>query len=114
MGQQFTGVQFSNWSLWPHQSRLLVHLGIPEYNLDLHDMLPRIPLWKDGPETSWKRIRVTVFHRRHGRHRVCTSLYTIAFLVSLGLGSPTFVTFICVYLMMMVCGSHVCYCDSDN
>ena len=43
----------------------------------MHDMLPYGAAWQDGPGTTWERIRIFVFLRRHNHHRVCTSIHTL-------------------------------------
>ncbi|KAF8554523.1 hypothetical protein OG21DRAFT_1059743 [Imleria badia] len=98
LDQQFTRWRPFHWSRFPTRSRVLYCLCVPEHNLDLHDM------------QHGRKVQEYLGHEYASSYFSVVTLvvesvlpYTlsgIAFLVSLGVGSPTS-AFISVYLLMM-------------
>ena len=77
MGHQCTRQRLCHRHRWTINSRILVRFGVPEHDLNVHDMSPCAAAWQEGPGTPWARIRVFIFHCCHDHHRICASIHAL-------------------------------------
>lgn len=86
VGHQYTRKRLLHRYRCSTQSRILVRLGVPQYDLDVHDLLPRHATRKDSSKTPRERVRVPVLRRHRAHRRVGPSVHALWYRIFGGVG----------------------------